>query len=413
MKIDAVLIEQIRGGYFYDDQAAVRADARADGEWISGTPLTKGFDTVRIPAAGIAIGLTLDDGSLVWGDAISVQYPGVADRDPPLVAGEYTPLLSERLAPALVGVETAAFREADREAGEALRRSSLSHKGVEYGLSQALLAAAARSSGCTMAEIVCREFDQPLVPAAVPVFAQTGDRQHANADKMIMKRVDALPHGLINNLAKFGAEGEVFLEYVAWIVERIRLLSAGSGYSPALHFDLYGIAGKVFAGDAERICSYLARVAEAARPYEIRIETPVIASSRQEQIERLAEIRQALRRDGVPIAIVADEWCNTLDDIHEFLAASACDMVQIKMPDLGSVSNSILAVGECRRAGVKAYLGGSCAETELSARVAVHVAVATQADVQLAKPGMGVDEGLMIVQNEQTRLLAELRQRLA
>ena len=70
-------------------------------------------------------------------------------------------------------------------------------------------------------------------------------------------------------------------------------------------------------------------------------------------------------------------------------------------------------IGECRQASVKAYLGGSCAETELSARVAVHVAVATQADVQLAKPGMGVDEGLMIVQNEQTRLLAELRQRLA
>jgi len=95
--------------------------------------------------------------------------------------------------------------------------------------------------------------------------------------------------------------------------------------------------------------------------------------------------------------------------VAAFIKQSACDMIQIKMPDLGSVANSIAAVAECRRAGIAAYLGGSCAETELSARVAVHVAIATQADVQLAKPGMGVDEGLMIVANEQTRLLAELR----
>ena len=114
---------------------------------------------------------------------------------------------------------------------------------------------------------------------------------------------------------------------------------------------------------------------------------------------------------AIPVELVADEWCNTLEDIREFIAAGACDMVQIKMPDLGSVSNSILAVLECRRSEMRSYLGGSCAETDLSARVAVHIAVATHPDFQLAKPGMGVDEGLMIVQNEQSRLLAELRSR--
>ncbi|MNP84581.1 Methylaspartate ammonia-lyase [compost metagenome] len=56
-------------------------------------------------------------------------------------------------------------------------------------------------------------------------------------------------------------------------------------------------------------------------------------------------------------------------------------------------------------------MGGSCAETDLSARVSVHVAVAVQADMQLAKPGMGVDEAITIVSNEQSRLLAELATR--
>ena len=49
MRVRSALFEQIRGGYFYDDQAAVRAGARADGEWISGDPVTEGFPAVRIP----------------------------------------------------------------------------------------------------------------------------------------------------------------------------------------------------------------------------------------------------------------------------------------------------------------------------------------------------------------------------
>ncbi len=408
MKIRSALFEPILGGYFYDDQAAVRAGARADGEWISGDPVTEGFSAVRIPATGIAVGLRLEDGSLVWGDAISVQYPGVADRDPPLIAETYLPRLREHLGPALDELETAGFREADREVRQILAGAGLGHKAIEYGFSQALLAAAAHSAGSTMAEVVCDEFALPLRPVPVPIFAQTGDRRHDNADKMILKRLDALPHGLINNIDKFGPDGGAFLEYVAWIAARIGQL-ADPGYQPTLHFDLYGIAGKAFDDDPETIAAYLARVAEAASPYAVRIETPVIASSRAGQIERLGELRRLLRRDGTPVELAADEWCNTLEDIQAFIGAEACDMVQIKMPDLGSVANSILAAGECRAAGVKAYLGGSCAETELSARVSVHIAVATQVDVQLAKPGMGVDEGLMIVANEQTRLLAALR----
>jgi methylaspartate ammonia-lyase len=81
-------------------------------------------------------------------------------------------------------------------------------------------------------------------------------------------------------------------------------------------------------------------------------------------------------------------------------------MIQIKMPDLGSVHNSVEAVLACRNGGVGAFLGGSCAETDLSARVAVHVALATQPDIIMAKPGMGVDEGISLVQNEMARTLA-------
>ena len=49
----------------------------------------------------------------------------------------------------------------------------------------------------------------------------------------------------------------------------------------------------------------------------------------------------------------------------------------------------------------------------LITRFPAPVAVATQAEMMLAKPGMGVDEGVSIVGNEQNRLLAVIRDRRA
>ena len=66
-----------------------------------------------------------------------------------------------------------------------------------------------------MAEVIRDEYDTgaPLLP--VPLYAQTGDDRYGNAEKMIIKGVDALPHGLINNVAeKFGASGEIFAGYL-------------------------------------------------------------------------------------------------------------------------------------------------------------------------------------------------------
>ena len=105
-------------------------------------------------------------------------------------------------------------------------------------------------------------------------------------------------------------------------------------------------------------------------------------------------------------AIVADEWANTIEDIRAFNAAGAADVVQIKAPDLGSVGHIVDAVLDCKAHGVVAHIGGSCTETERSAQVAVHLALGSDADQLLAKPGMGVDEGLSIVRNELARTLA-------
>jgi methylaspartate ammonia-lyase len=94
-----------------------------------------------------------------------------------------------------------------------------------------------------------------------------------------------------------------------------------------------------------------------------------------------------------------------LQDIIDFTAHKAGHMAQIKTPDLGGINNSIEAVIHCKKNGMGAYLGGTCNETYRSAEVCAHIAMATQPIQYLAKPGMGVDEGYMIVFNEMNRIL--------
>ncbi len=57
------------------------------------------------------------------------------------------------------------------------------------------------------------------------------------------------------------------------------------------------------------------------------------------------------------------------------------------------------------------YIGGTVNGTDQSAKITTHIALATQADLLLGKPGQGVDEGLMIQLNEMKRTLALINQR--
>ena len=120
-----------------------------------------------------------------------------------------------------------------------------------------------------------------------------------------------------------------------------------------------------------------------------------------------------MKARGSHVRIVVDEWCNTLDDVRAFVAAGAADVIHVKTPDLGSVGDTVTALLLARDAGLEAYCGGTCNETDRSAQVSAHLAMACEATQVLAKPGMGVDEGLMIVGNEMARTAALVRAREA
>lgn len=404
--VSDVLLVPAQGAFFYDDQLAIREGVASDGFAYKGKPRTPGFTSIRMPAEALSVGLRLSDGVIVWGDMMSVQYAGAGGRDPVFNTEAIMDLTHRAVVPRLKGLSVGSFVDACSTSlmleGERLPLA------VSYGVSQALLHAAAHAHRCTMAEIISREFDLPISSRAVPLYAQSGDQRHINVDKMILRRVDVLPHGLINSREKFGPNGATFLEFATWVARRVRELGGGE-YTPTLHFDVYGWIGLEIGLSPIDIAAFIARAAEGVSPFQLNLESPADYGSTELQLERYAEIVECLRRLGSSARIVVDEYCNTIEDIERFAKARAAHAIQIKTPDVGSFVDIVRGVLHCKAHGVGAFIGGSCVETDLSARVSTHVAVATQADMMLAKPGMGVDEGISIVGNEQNRLLAILR----
>ncbi len=60
-----------------------------------------------------------------------------------------------------------------------------------------------------MCEVVADEYGCTVSDHLIPIFTQSGDDRYDNADKMIIKGAQVLPHALINNVeTKLGAHGE-------------------------------------------------------------------------------------------------------------------------------------------------------------------------------------------------------------
>lgn len=413
MKITNVLTVPGLTGFFFDDQRAIKAGAASDGFTYKGSSVTPGFKAIRQKGESLAIMLELENGGWVHGDCAAVQYSGAGGRDPLFLAEDYAQEILPRLREFLMGRDTSAgFRGLMADFNDWSGSTGFPrHLALGYGISQALLAAVAVANRETMAETVVREFELNPHYQSVPIFCQTGDGRYDNADKMILKGVDIIPHGLINNIReKLGSRGEKLADYIAWLRDRVAAIGH-PGYNPVLHLDVYGTLGLAFANNMDRVARYMVEMAEVAKPLDLRIEGPVDMEGKNLQIEALAELRNRVEVMGSGVEIVADEWCNTLEDIRDFAAHGAGHMLQIKTPDLGSVENLVEAVTHCKEKGIGSYLGGTCNETDQSAKVCVNIAVATGPDQMLAKPGMGVDEGLMLVYNEMQRILAIIHSR--
>jgi methylaspartate ammonia-lyase len=407
MKIVDVVCSAGRTGFYFDDQRAIKNGAVHDGFTYVGEAVTEGFTSIRQAGESISVMLILEDGQVALGDCAAVQYSGAGGRDPLFLAADFIPVIEKDIAPKLIGRELNNFKALAEEFDHMLVKGKRLHTAIRYGVTQAILDAVAKAKHVTMAEVVRDEYNTGVDIKRIDIFTQSGDDRYDNADKMIIKGADVMPHALINHVAdKLGNHGEKLLAYVQWLSARVLKLRTSESYNPIFHIDVYGTIGLAFNNDTKAMADYISTLEVAARPFKLRIEGPMDVDHREKQMEALRDLTAEIDSRKINVELVADEWCNTYEDVVFFADNKSGHMLQIKTPDLGGVNNVIESILYCNKKGLGAYCGGTCNETNRSAEVTTNIAIACGAVQCLAKPGMGVDEGYMIVNNEMNRTVA-------
>ena len=408
MKIRDVVFSVGQSGYLHRDLMAIKAGARADGFIFHGAPVLPGYKSIVEAGTTISVMLALEDGQVAFGDCADVILAGAAGRDRVFNADEHLDVLNREIRKRLTGLDVSAFR-ANAETFDRLQFGGKPmHMALRYGITQALLHATALSRHETMAEVIAREYQSTVSETPIAILASGHRDDPLQLDRTILKRPELLPHASFTTVEHVGRSGEKLLAFADTVATRLRQIG-GDDYRPRIHLDVYGTLGELFGDDIDKIAGYLARLGETVQPYGFIIESPIIAKTQREQIDLYRTLLATLRRNGTKVGVIVDEWCNTLEDVKLFTDEKAADFLQIKTPDLGGINNSIEAVLYCKRHGMGAALGGTANETDQSARICTHVGLACQPDFMLSKPGLGVDEALMIQRNEMGRTLALLR----
>ena len=412
MKVKKVICSKALTGFYMDDKQAIKAGAKSDGFVYKGEPVTPGFKSIRQPGVAVSVMFVLEDGKIVYGDCAVAQYAASGGREVPNTADALIEVIEKNVVPYFEGMDIKEFKSTaekfDREKFDGYQLPA----SIRYGVTQAILEAVAYEQKLTMCEVVINEYGLKADLTPVRINAQSGDERYTNVDKMILKKVGMMPHGLINNVEeKLGNDGQIFLDWVKWVKKRIAEIG-DADYKPVMRYDVYGCMGYAFNDDLDKVFDYLLKVAEACEPYEVFIEMPIDLKSNAKQLEGMKYLRKRLDEAGCRLKLIIDEYANTYEEIVEWVDAKGADMVQVKTIDLGGINNIIEAVLYCKKNGVLAYQGGTCNETDKSALVCANLAVATKGVAMAGKPGMGVDEGVMIVSNEQERLLAILKAKM-
>lgn len=410
MKISDVVYSVGRSGYFNKDLLALKTHGHNNGSFVEGKPLTPGYQAIVQPGAILSVMLVLDDGSLAIGECADVIFSGLAGRDPLFVPEEHLPVLQSTVRAWLVERNVDTFRGNADEIDRLEIANRRLHTSLRYGLTQALLAATAIAAHKTPAEVIVAEYGSTLSTKPIDLLASCHRGDALQLDRVIMKQAAVLPHASFTLAEDLGPNAVVLTEYVRSISRRIQEMGA-PGYKPRIHLDLYGTLGDLFGDDLDGLADYIAGLVKEAAPFDLLLESSVVAPTQAQQIEVFKTLKQLLAKRNAPVKLIADEWCNTLEDIRLFANAGASDFVQIKTPDLGGINNSIEAVLFCKSCGMGCCLGGTANETDLSARLTAQVALATGPDFMLSKPGIGADEGMMILTNEMLRTLAIIEHR--
>src|SRR5215469_10147315 len=283
MKIKQVLHVVGVSGSYNKDMVAIRSGAIADGFVYRGKPVTPGFHKIVQPGAEVSIMLRLEDGQVALGDCTDVIFAGAAGRDRLFVPVDHREFLTTGIPALLNGRQIDQFRPLAEEIERTEWRGERLHTALRYGISQALLHAAALARRVPMARIIADEYGCEPATAPLPMLVSSPTSDWLQLDQRILKQVELLPHSSFTQVERHvGLRGEKLLEYARTVVCRISEIGE-PGYEPTIHLDVYGTLGELFENDVGRIADYLAELKAAVGRHALMVESPIIANTLADQ----------------------------------------------------------------------------------------------------------------------------------
>lgn len=415
-RVSRIITAQGTGSCWQEDIASIRRRWIAPGDRWTTPASASGMRFIRQPARVLSLGFCLEDGHVAWGDCLSVSFAGKSGRDGAFDGGEsITRFLSGELHDILRACAGRKIHEVESTIRE--RHPELASS-VLFGISQALVNAVVINANVPAHTVLRHALGPDIAVAQMPQKIEfqgsCGSNWHDAVERMIVAGVKYLPQGQFEDLEReIGHDGRQLLEYINWLKGRFVALGPASA-SPVhgervITLDFHGALGDIFGHDTSRIADYVVQLEAHCKPYRLHVESPVVMATFDDQVNRLASLREALRQRQSSVRIIADEWANTLAQMEKLASANAVDGIHIKMPDTGSILDSGRAVALCRRSRLFCILGGSCTETANSSTLAVHLAAATAPDALLIKPGISFDEGFSLVSTELARIQSASR----
>ena len=362
---------------------------------------------IRQPASVLQIGLQMENGETAWGDCLSVSFAGKSGRDSSLENASTRDILDP--ARLFKFLQDSTGKELASIDGSIAREFPKWTAAIRFGVSQAMVNAMAIATR-RMPFHVLRDAlastrsqstrEKPGILAVPALQGSCGSNWRDAVERMIVAGVEYLPQGQFEDLDReLGADGTRLFDYVDWLKKRIADLSP-KPIPRAITIDFHGALDQIFRGDIRLVAEFIDKLSRRCQPFDLHVESPVVESTFEAQIQRLLELKTAMRAHGTKARIIADEWANSLAQIEKLSVDKIVDGIHIKMPDTGSLLDSGRAVRICKENGLFVILGGSCTETVTSSRLAAHLGMATGPDAILVKPGISFDEGFSVMKNE-------------
>lgn len=218
------------------------------------------------------------------------------------------------------------------------------HPTLHYGLTAALLQAAAGVNRVSVAEWVAREYALSLPDTAVPLQIELNEANIQTAQTILASHVASVGYTTSKNKHKamLGAQGERLQQHVRQIAAWLSGLDAA--FQPTVHLDVQGGLGDLFDNNSGKVLGALYGLEQAAKPYLLLVQNPVWQDSREAQLAQLQQLTSYVAMRKMKLQLAADAWVDSLADAKLFADPKVCQMVHISLPRLGNLDVGITAV---------------------------------------------------------------------